>query len=844
MSTIGGRRQAGPAAVPAVNWPVWSGSAPALTDFFSPRPETGLGFDVGPGEAARLAGDSQPPLTLLVGPNGYGKTYLAAATLHGAARSGQSDLQVWVNASSPSAVVMGYARAATDVGIADSTVPPDQASSRFLDWLSRTERQCMIVLDNVTDSAGLRGLWPSGENAQVIVTCHPSANMSEVSGSNPRICRIGEFSPREALGYLTARLYDDAGKRVEAVDLAADLGYMPLALALAATTVAVTALDCRQYRARFADRRQELLGRSADGSISPAEVAWSLALDRADQLPPAGLARPLLAFVALLDPVGMPVQVAASRAASGYLARHGRGTPVEQREVMTALGGLAHSGLVTIDRTVGAGLIAVHPLVQDTVRRLVPAAVLDDAARSAADAIVEVWPALASDPAQEQALRGCAGWLGGIAGDLLWLPEPHPVLIKAGNSLTAAGLGGAAVAYWKSMLGASGRALGPGHLRTLAMRDLLVVACESAGRVDEARDLALISAAEREQVQGPDHPDTLTARTALARIYRDGGMYDLAIDAYGRVVSDREWVLGPEHPDTLAVRSQLAYTYLQAGQPEQAIALYQRNLADWERAFGSEHPDVLAEYLNVAGAYQRAGRTDESIAIIARVRKLRESSLGADHPDTLAATAMLALAYKSGGRMKDAITLYRQVLASREARLGSDHPDTLAAMGNLASCYHTAHRMKDAIPLYEQLLAGRERTQGPDHPDTLTARGNVAGAYHSAGRLSAALPMYERTVADFERVLGPDHPDTLTSRANLAHAYYMARRLSDALRLFQRAIADAERALGPDHPLTQAISDNLRTISSLGQFAGPVDPQESITPAENICRRWPETSVP
>ncbi|MGI9005121.1 MAG: tetratricopeptide repeat protein [Streptosporangiaceae bacterium] len=823
MSTIGGRRRAGPAAVPTapvVSWPVWSGSAPAVTDYFSPRQETGFGLDANPGDLARRAGDGPHPLTLLVGPNGHGKTYLAAAVLRGAARSGQSDLQVWVNASSPSAVVMGYARAATDVGIADRATPPDAAASRFLDWLGRTERPWMMVLDNVTDSAGLRGLWPAGAAGQVIVTCHPSADMSEVADSAPRICRISEFSPREALSYLTARLYDDAGKRVEAVDLAADLGYMPLALGLAATTVAGTGLDCRQYRIRFAGRRQELLGRAADGSVSPAEVAWSLALDRADQLPPAGLARPLLAFVALLDPAGMPVQVAASRAAFGYLARHGRGMPVDQKEVMAALGALAHSGLVAIDRTVGVGLIAVHPLVQDTVRRLVPAAVLDDAARSAADAIVEVWPALESDPAQEQALRGCAGWLGGIAGDLLWLPEPHPVLITAGNSLTAAGLGGAAVAYWKSMLAASGRALGPEHLRTLAMRDLLASACESAGRMDESRELALISVAEREQVQGPDHPDTLTARTALARIYAEAGMFDAAIDAYGRVLADREWVLGPEHADTLGVRSQLAGTYLQAGQPDQAIALYQRNLADWEQSLGPEHADVLAEYLNVASAYQRAGRLDEAIAIFARVRKIRESSLGPDHPDTLTAAALLALAYKSGGRLKDAITLYRQVLASREAALGPDHPDTLTAMANLASCYHTAHRMKDAIPLYEQLLAGRERTQGPDHRDTMTARGNLAGAYHSAGRLSDALPVYERTVAEFERVLGPDHPDTLTSRANLAHAYYMARRLSDALRLFQRTITDADRALGPDHPLTQAISDNLRTITRLGQPAG------------------------
>src|SRR6266702_1919121 len=215
-----GRRGGTPAA--AVTWPVWSGSAPALTDFFSLRPETGYGLDA---EHGHRPDSDRPQLTVLAAPGGYGKTYLAAAMLRAAARSGRSDLQVWVNASSPSATVMSYARAAADIGL--------------------------------TEPGGLRGLWPAGAAGQVVVTCHQSADMSEVADASPRVCRIGEFSPREALGYLTARLYDEAGKRVEAVDLAADLGYMPLALALAATTIAGTALNCRQYRIRFAGRWRE-----------------------------------------------------------------------------------------------------------------------------------------------------------------------------------------------------------------------------------------------------------------------------------------------------------------------------------------------------------------------------------------------------------------------------------------------------------------------------------------------------------------------------------------------------------------------------------------------------------
>ena len=794
-----------------VTWPVCSGRVPALTDFFSPRPETGHGIDADQilGEPTSRSGGESSAITVLVGPSGYGKTHLAAAVVHGLWRSDASDLQVWINAATRSAVLVGYAQAAGDVGLTDRGALPDTVAIRFLDWLARTDRRWLVVLDDVTDPAALRGLWPAGPAGRVLVTCRASADLSDLTELGARIATIGEFSPREALTYLTARLYDNTDQRVQALDLAGDVGCMPLPLALATATMAGTTLTCRDYRLRFAGRRQELLGRTADALVSPAEIAWSLALDRADQRPPAGSARPVLALAALLDPAGVPAPVVTSGAACAFLTGRGTGGSADPKQIWAALGNLAQSGLLTVDQSGAAGLVTVHPIVQAAVRRLVPPVVLDDAARAAADALLEVWPQLEGEPALAEALRDCAFRLREISGDVLWTPDPHPVLIRAGASLADAGLARLAIAYWQSLLSASGRLLGAGHVRTLAFRDLLAEACEAAGQLDDAISLYLISVAEREQLQGSDHPDTLNTRSRLAGCYRAAGMIDAAIGVYERSLADREWVLGTDHPDTLAARSHLASTYHLAGQFDGAIALYQRNLTEWERVYGSEHHEALTECANLGRVYQSAGRLDEAIAIFRTVRSVREKTLGADHRDTLTACGHLAYAYRTAGRLKEAIPCYRQTLAGRESVLGIDHPDTLTALANMASCYHASHRMKEAIPLYERLLADRERFQGSDHRDTLTARGNLAGGYHSAGRLADALPVYERTLADFERVLGPDHPDTLTSRGNLAHAYYMARRHSDAIAAFRRTLADCERVLGADHPLTRTISDNL-----------------------------------
>src|SRR5262249_60156509 len=83
-----------------------------------------------------------------------------------------------------------------------------------------------------------------------------------------------------------------------------------------------------------------------------------------------------------------------------------------------------------------------------------------------------------------QALRACPARLRGTAGRLLWPPECHPLLLRAGRSLEAGGLTGPAIAYWESLVAIGEAQLGPGHAHTLLVRDRLGAAHEAAGRLD------------------------------------------------------------------------------------------------------------------------------------------------------------------------------------------------------------------------------------------------------------------------------------------------------------------------------------------------------------------------
>ena len=373
-----------------VAWPVLSGLMPPLADSFTPRAESGPdpADNLNPGETVVLV-TADDAARALGGMGGTGKTQLAAAIAHALWTRGAVDLVLWVTASSRDAVLTGYAQALGDVGQPDPYEGPEVAASHFLAWLAETPRPWLAVLDDLTDPAVLDGLWPWGANGRVLVTTNrPDAALKAHS---PRVVELGPFSDRESLNYLSTRLQADRDQWTGALDLAADLGFLPISLAQASTLIAYTGIDCRDYRTRIAEWR----GRQGGGNgARPPAVAdtGALALAYADQLPPAGLARPMLALISMLDPNGIPGAVLTTPAACAFLSRFARTAPVDEVQARTAVYSLGRLGLVTIDTTSAARTVRVHELVQAATRQGLSTAECDQAALAAADALLQAWP--------------------------------------------------------------------------------------------------------------------------------------------------------------------------------------------------------------------------------------------------------------------------------------------------------------------------------------------------------------------------------------------------------------------------------------------------------------------
>jgi hypothetical protein len=789
---------------PEVSWPVRVGPIPLLAGCYQERDEARL-------LSGAVAGGGTAVVTqVLSGLGGVGKTQLAAAY----ARSRTDvELLVWVTAGSRDAILTGYAQAAAQLGHPYAE-DAEQAARWLLAWLqATTERSWLIVLDDLADPVDLRGLWPDGPRGRTVVTTRRTD--ASLTGAGRRRVDVGLFTPDQARAYLAARLgADPDGERMrEADELAAELGHLPLALAQAGAFILDRGDTCARYRARLADRRRRLAelfppDALADDYHHTVAATWSISIEAADALPPAGLARPVLELLSVLDPNGIPTDLLSTNVAITYAARQGT-EPRDSQDLLDALHHLARLSLITLDPAAGAAGVWVHGLVQRaTVEGLDPD-LLSVLHRAAATALVAIWPEIERDTQLGQVLRANAAALAAHAGANLWRPKAHVMLWRSGDSLGVCGQVDAAVEHWAQLASDSHRYLGPDHPDTLTTRAGLAKwqgeASDPAGAATAYEQLVT----DRLRVLGPDHPDTLTTRGNVAHWQGEAGDPAGAATAFEQLLTDFVRVLGPDHSNTLAARSNLATFRGRAGDPAGAATAYEQLLADDLRIHGPDHPATLATRDYLARWRGEAGDPAGAATALEQLLTDHLRVLGPDHPSTLSTRRALARWRGEAGDPAGAATALEQLLTDERRVLGPDHPDVLITRHNLADWRGRAGDPAGAAAALEQVLNDHLRVLGPDHPGTLHTRRALARWRAGAGDPAGAAKALEPLLTDRLRVLGPDHLETFAVRAYVARCCGEAGDPAGAATTLEQLLSDERELLGPDHPVVLATRHHL-----------------------------------
>ena len=546
-----------------------------------------------------LMADPRKRCTVLVGMRGCGKTQLASA-LAQQCEDANWNLVAWINAVSPDTIQSGLVELAQRLDIDTSDQPAqDVIVRRCLDHLkSAAPTDRLIVFDNVEDINHLTGLIPRGDGVRVIAT---TTNDTGWEHQDWTTIKVGVFDRSESINYLLTVTKSDDHDAADA--LAERLGDLPLAIAQAAATARNKDLSLARYLKRLESRGEELVIRPIPGDEYTDDVAtvlWMAVEAAVDSMKNGTkqMARRQLGALALLAESGVPTRwldPTIEQLDDDESPDTQRDTDEDAHDALTEL--VSRSIIQQTARN--RSKTTIHRLQAQVLRNSWNNDELDDARAAATGLLGSVnisrYPSNDTKARRQEALD-LVDQLRSIGTQ-----EHSQVLFESPHTSEA---------LFQAFSHASDLGL-PYEALTL---DVAVDALEG--------------------LLGPDHPDTLASRNNLAYAYESAGRLEEAITLYEKVLTFRIRVLGEDHPNTLISRNNLAHAYESAGRLTEAITLFEQVLPDSIRVLGEDHPRTLTSRNNLAGAHHAAGRLEEAITLYEQVTKDCARILGEDHPLT------------------------------------------------------------------------------------------------------------------------------------------------------------------------------------------------------------------
>ena len=713
---------------------------------------------------------------VLVGDGGVGKTELAAVQFQKSMGSG-AGLGLWIIASSRQAVLSSYWQAARELGL--EAADADEGAERLLSWLAGTRQSWIVVLDDVADPVDLHHLWPQGSAGRVLVTTRRTdAAWREVATP----IEISVFAPVESARYLEMKL-KSLQRRFpdilsEAPQLAADLGYLPLALSHASAFIADEGITCAEYRGLLHDRLMTLAdvmptAPAAAGSGYPTAVpaAWSLALDRADALEPRGLARPLLWVISCLEASGIAEAALSAKSTRQYLAAfaadQGEDTdkPVSNNKVKGALKALNRLSLIY--RLPGKA-VRTHPLAQRATRESCTAEELADAARAAVAALAETWPGDGTDAAAVEMALSATDAVRVACPEAVWEPEAHAILFHRGYLTGRSGLAVGAAAYFTQLAEESAERLGAGHSDTRLARRQQALWLGESGQSAEAAACYRQLLNEHEDEDADSALGHLEQRFWLAHYTGASGNYADAVRQLDDLIPEIERMAEAGPAVVLEARRDRARWIGAGGETSRAVQLLEDILEETRLVIGPDAAGILTTRAVIADTRERAG---DSVRALSEWEKLvpdYERGLGRTHPETLAARHRLARLRAEVMGWPAAAEAMRHLLNDALPVMGTEDPRLLGLREDIARAAGRAQDPQEAIAILEEVIRELIRTGHEDDREALRVRANLAGWHGRSGRPDLAITGYEQVLSDQLRV-GADDSDTLFTRYQIIH---------------------------------------------------------------------------
>ncbi|PVF94427.1 hypothetical protein CPB86DRAFT_833403 [Serendipita vermifera] len=676
-----------------------------------------------------------PTISVLTGIGGSGKTQISLKFAREYEEIYPEAPVYFVNGSSETALKCDLEAIIRSQGA-------DYQSKTFEDaiiWLASKSRRWLMIADNVDDpSVNLTPLIPKARYGHVIITSRDPTRLGLADQGNRH--RVGELEQQAAIELLLwlSSYPANSSNEILAVDIAAELGYHPLALSHAGAYIAIHG-GMSSYLETYRRNRNAMMGHLSPGLLSDYNVTVAgtieISFTRLSQA-----SRDILHLLShfQINSIEEEIIVKAAERGFGHIAYRSAIEPGPEIEECANLlmrmlcpngQWSQHDFNLLLDPCLRCSLLqsgeneksgryfSVHPLVRSWILT---------------QKETHVGPSM-----QALFIRLLASsiTIGKNYEHLVFNQtlRPHIRLVDEKNV----------------------RYIGDKHAISIVLRE--------NGDNHLAMDYVESCLVEEKALLGEDHPNTLGSMRDLSICYHKVGRYEEALEMGVKVMKLHQKILGSEHPTTLSSMRIVSICYSKVGEYDNALEMGVEAMRLCQVRLGNEHPATLSSMHNVSICYSKVGERTMALEVGVKAMELRQKILGNEHPETLSSMHNVSICYFKVGKHNDALEMAVKVMELRQKILGNEHPDTLSSMDNVSTYYSEVGKHKDALEMADKVTELRQKVLGGEHQNTLSSMHTVSTVSFAAGIYTDPIHMDVETMKLDPTPLGTEYADALTS---------------------------------------------------------------------------------